>query len=267
MLRSLFISSSLVLIVAAQIVSAADTRGFIEQHCFDCHDAESKKGGLDLSALALKLDDRANFAAWVKVHDRIASGEMPPKKKARPPAGATRALLGELDAQLTAVDAARVAKEGRVRMRRMTRAEFENTLVDLFALPRLDVQALLPPDGTVAGFDKIAGALEVSPAHLAAYADAVEKALDAAIVTRSTPPPVFQRRIYPAGLFKFEFNLSLGQYVLLKDKTPDPALPVRGGVRNLFVLRLADRKEQPLTDVPAGHAAMHAYWQPLPPTK
>lgn len=41
----------------------------------------------------------------------------------------------------------------------------------------------------------------------------------------------------------------------------------RGGVRNLFVLRLADGKEHPLTDVPAGHAAMHAYWQPLPPTK
>jgi hypothetical protein len=30
-------------------------------------------------------------------------------------------------------------------------------------------------------------------------------------------------------LFKFDFNLRLGQFVLLKDKQPDPALPVRGG--------------------------------------
>lgn len=36
----------------------------------------------------------------------------------------------------------------------------------------------------------------------------------------------------------------------------------RGGVRNLFVMRLSDRKEHALTDVPAGHAAMHAHWQP-----
>ncbi len=211
------------------ILPAAGPAAFFEQHCTDCHDAESKKGGLDLNSLTLKLGDRANFATWEKVHDRIASGEMPPKKKARPPADATRAFLGELDAQLTTADTSRVAREGRVRMRRMTRAEFENTLVDLLALPRLDIQALLPADGTIGGFDKIASGLDLSPAHLAAYAEAVEKALDAAIATRSTPPPVFKRRVYPAGLFKFEFNLRLGQYVLLKDKQPDPALPVRGG--------------------------------------
>ena len=36
----------------------------------------------------------------------------------------------------------------------------------------------------------------------------------------------------------------------------------RGGVRTLFVMRLSDPKEHAMTDVPAGHAAMHAYWQP-----
>jgi TolB protein len=37
----------------------------------------------------------------------------------------------------------------------------------------------------------------------------------------------------------------------------------RNGVRNLFVMRLSDLKEHALTDVAAGHAAMHAHWQPL----
>lgn len=211
------------------ILSAGDPAAFFEQHCIDCHDAAEKKGGIDLTELTLKLDDRSNFATWEKVHDRTANGEMPPKKKARPPAEETRALLSDIDAKLTAVDAARVAQEGRVRMRRMTRAEFENTLVDLLALPRLDIQSLLPADGMVGGYDKIASGLDLSPAHLAAYAEAAEKALDAAIATRSAPPPVFKRRIYPAGLFKFGGNLVQGQYVLLKDKQPDPALPVRGG--------------------------------------
>lgn len=37
----------------------------------------------------------------------------------------------------------------------------------------------------------------------------------------------------------------------------------RAGARNLFVMHLADRAEHRLTDLPAGQAAMHAWWQPL----
>src|SRR5687767_3652466 len=59
---------------------------FIETHCASCHDDVEKKGGLDLTALALKPEDPKNFATWVKVHDRVSAGEMPPKKKKRPPA-------------------------------------------------------------------------------------------------------------------------------------------------------------------------------------
>lgn len=36
----------------------------------------------------------------------------------------------------------------------------------------------------------------------------------------------------------------------------------RNGIRNLYAMRLSDRQEHALTDVPQGHAAMHAYWQP-----
>jgi mono/diheme cytochrome c family protein len=197
---------------------------FLEQHCYDCHDAETKKGGVDLTALAF---DTQHLDLLVKVHDAVERGEMPPKKKKQPSEAARVAFMSEMDAKLMAL--AKADDQGRIRMRRMTRVEFQNTLQDLLALPRLDITSLLPADGRVAGYDKMAGALDISPAHLAAYAEAVEKALDAAIATSSTPPPVFQRRIYPAGLFKFEFNLGLGQFVLLKDKQPDPALPVRGG--------------------------------------
>ena len=197
---------------------------FLEQHCYDCHDAETKKGDLDLTALTF---DAQHVDLLVKVHDAVERGEMPPKKKKQPAEAEKAAFVTELNAKLMAMTAP--APGGRIRLRRMTRVEFQNTLQDLLALPRLDVVGLLPADGRVAGYDKIAGALDISPAHLAAYEEAVEKALDAAIATRSTPPRVFKKRIYPAGLFKFGGNLVQGQFVLLKDKQPDPALPVRGG--------------------------------------
>ena len=203
---------------------AAPPTAFLEQHCYDCHDAETKKGDLDLTALTI---DAQHLDLLIKVHDAVERGEMPPKKKKQPAEAEKAAFVQELEAKLMAMTAP--APGGRIRLRRMTRVEFQNTLQDLLALPRLDVIGLLPADGRVAGYDKIAGALDISPAHLAAYEEAVEKALDAAIATRSTPPRVFKKRIYPAGLFKFGGNLVQGQFVLLKDKQPDPALPVRGG--------------------------------------
>ena len=62
---------------------------FIGKYCADCHDDQTLKAGLDLTHLEFKPNDDANFATWVKVHDRVNAGEMPPKKKPRPEAVGT----------------------------------------------------------------------------------------------------------------------------------------------------------------------------------
>ena len=59
---------------------------FVDKHCAACHNDVDKENGLDLTTLAYEPADGANFALWVKVHDRVQAGEMPPKKKARPEA-------------------------------------------------------------------------------------------------------------------------------------------------------------------------------------
>ena len=214
-----------ILTLLSALASAAEPRAFLEKHCYECHDKETKKGGLDLESLG---SEKQQLDRWIKVYDAVADGEMPPaKKKTQPTAAERNAFVGELDSRLTAASIA--AHPVRTHLRRLTRQEFENSLKDLLALPRLDITGMLPADGRVSGYDKIASGLDLSPGHLAAYQEAVEKALDVAIATQSTAPRVYNKRIYPAGLFKFGANLSHGQYVLLKDKKPDPALPVRGG--------------------------------------
>jgi hypothetical protein len=60
---------------------SAQLQPMFETHCIDCHDAETKKGDLDLTALSWKPDDAANFQLWVKLHDKVQGGEMPPKTK------------------------------------------------------------------------------------------------------------------------------------------------------------------------------------------
>ena len=217
-----------ILTLLSALASAAEPRAFLEKHCYECHDKETKKGGLDLESLG---SEKQQLEHWIKIHDAVADGEMPPaKKKTQPTTTERNAFVAELDTRLTVASTA--AHPAGIQLRRLTRQEFENSLKDLLALPRLDITGMLLADGRVSGYDKIASGLDLSPGHLAAYQEAIEKALDIAIATQSTAPRVYQKRIYPAGLFKFGANLSHGQYVLLKDKQPDPALPVRGGHEN-----------------------------------
>ena len=115
---------------------------FLEKNCVECHDAETKKGGLDMTALKPDLQDPKSFAAWVKIHDRTANGEMPPKKKARPDAGEQSAYLGQLSASLLREDVARIASQGRSVERRMNRFEYENAVRDLLQAPWLDIKEI-----------------------------------------------------------------------------------------------------------------------------
>ena len=70
---------------------AAPDKVFVRDHCAGCHNADDKKGRLDLTALAFDPKDSATLAVWVKVHDRVAAGEMPPRKK--PDAAARKGFL------------------------------------------------------------------------------------------------------------------------------------------------------------------------------
>lgn len=57
-------------------------QGFLEQHCIECHDDDTKKG--DLSLLDLGPVDETNAAVWKSVWAQVALEEMPPKKKDQP---------------------------------------------------------------------------------------------------------------------------------------------------------------------------------------
>ena len=94
---------------------------FVAGNCVDCHDADIKKGGFDLTALAFDLNDANSFNRWVQVLDRAKAGEMPPKTEPRPEPAELRAFVNELAGGLQQADAARIAAQGRVPARRLTR--------------------------------------------------------------------------------------------------------------------------------------------------
>ncbi len=150
---------------------------FIDQHCVECHDAEMKKGGLDLAALKLEAGSPKDLAKWVTVFDRVDEGEMPPKKKSRPDPKDLAPFLASLSKAITSVEDKLVAKEGRSVQRRLNRYEYENALRDLLQAPWLQVRDSLPEDGVGQRYNKVGEALDVSYVQMARYLGAADYAL------------------------------------------------------------------------------------------
>src|SRR6186997_795222 len=92
---------TLLLAFAAAVQDSSAIKTFLEKHCADCHGAEDPKGKLNLEVLRLTLEDAPNVAAWIKIHDRVRDGEMPPAKKKQPTSAEKQAFLQELGASLT----------------------------------------------------------------------------------------------------------------------------------------------------------------------
>jgi mono/diheme cytochrome c family protein len=206
----------------------ADGKGYFETHCYSCHDADNRKGGLDLTALKFDFASAENFARLVKVHDRMQSGEMPPKSKKRPPAAETTAVAKWLNQSLVAAEKKRQGAEGRTAVRRLTRAEYENTIRDLFDLPGIALQNSLPADGAAHGFDKNNEALDISHVNLAKYVEAADQALDHAIATRPTAPKSEKQRINLATQYIRPVDADAGRRGAAQGQETGSRLPGRG---------------------------------------
>jgi hypothetical protein len=192
------VTASLALLAHADVCAEppAVVANFIEAHCANCHDDLTREAKLDLTSLSVDPTSPKNLATWIKVYDRTAVGEMPPKTKPRPEAEALHAFLGTLGAVIGEAEQTRVAAAGRAVARRLNRYEFENTVKDLLDLPTLGLRSMLPEDSMLHGYNRVGEALDMSHVQVARYLEAAELALREAVATRVAPPPTTTKRYY-----------------------------------------------------------------------
>lgn len=169
---------------------------FTEKYCAKCHNDVDKEAGLDLTTLKYAPDDPANFARWIKIHDRLEAGEMPPKGKQRPEPAELEAFLKTLSGPLITADRELAAREGRATQRRLNGYEYENSLRDLLNAPWLQVRGQFPDDGEAHRFNKIGDALDVSHVHLARYMNAADYAMRQVLSVQFHQPPTTTKRYY-----------------------------------------------------------------------
>ena len=220
--------------VAGRPDAATNTRAFLEAHCYACHNSQAKKGNLDLTTLQQDFADAQTFATWVKVHDRVRDGEMPPKAAPQPGTAERAAFLKSLAQPMIAADAARIRREGRAVWRRMNRYEYENTLRDLLDAPWLQVKELLPEDGEAHRFNKVGTALGVSHVQISRYLTAAEYALREVMARTEKQPETLTKRYYAREQRAFTNKVEFTQFNTASERATFPLL---GNAADVAVLK------------------------------
>jgi hypothetical protein len=181
--------------------SAVPVAAFLDQHCVECHDADVKKGGLDLTSLTFDRLDSSTLKSWQHIFERVRNGEMPPNKQPQPEKNEKDLFLAALKEPLLKTDQADIAANGRVRSRRLTRVEYEHTLHDLLGID-IPLKTLLPEDRASHGFETVADGQQLSHHQLARYLDVADLALSDAFDRAEKGDATYAKHHTPEMLIK-----------------------------------------------------------------
>jgi mono/diheme cytochrome c family protein len=198
---------------------------FLKKHCLACHSADDPSGNLDLGALTFNAADRESFARWVRIHDRVQAGEMPPPQESQPDAKSAASFVKGLAETLTKKsEQANYARNGRATLRRLNRYEYENAVRDLLNVPWAEIKEKLPDDGEAHRFNKTGGALDVSYVQMARYMSSAEYAMHEAIRAAWQRPESTTRRYYARDESSLVGNFRPRENGTLPDRHSFPVL-------------------------------------------
>lgn len=162
---------------------------FFRAYCLSCHSGDNAKGGLALDVYMSEAHARKDRKNWLAVQHVLATAEMPPKNKPQPTAAEKQFILNWIES-LTRVDCGATTPRdpGRVTIRRLNRAEYNNTIRDLCGVDFKPADDF-PADDVGYGFDNIGDVLSFQPILLEKYLAAAEKILNTALVVREPVKP------------------------------------------------------------------------------
>jgi Protein of unknown function (DUF1592)/Protein of unknown function (DUF1588)/Protein of unknown function (DUF1587)/Protein of unknown function (DUF1585)/Protein of unknown function (DUF1595)/Cytochrome C oxidase, cbb3-type, subunit III len=171
-------------------VYSRDVAPLFDKYCLNCHDSAAAQSGIILESLAGDVASKERRSLLLRVADNLRSESMPPEGEPRPSDEELETINSWLDTVLTTED--RGAR--RVMIRRLNRAQYNNTIRDLLGLD-LHPADEFPSDDIGYGFDNIGEVLSTSPVLLEMYLAAAEKVIGEAFrspaeVERLMNPPV-----------------------------------------------------------------------------
>jgi hypothetical protein len=170
-------------LIAAPQQTPNPNRALVDRYCVTCHNQKLRTAKLAFDTLDLDHPEK-DALTWERAIRKLRGGMMPPPGMPKPPLAAVNSFASYLEDSLDKASAANF-NPGSIRIHRLNRAEYANTMRDLFGID-VDAAALLPSDDIGDGFDNIANALKVSPSFLDQYIMAARAVARQAIGTPLT---------------------------------------------------------------------------------
>ena len=167
---------------AADRVFDEKIKPFLAHHCNACHNSNKNAGGVTLDGYVSEAHARKDRKVWEAIHKVVAAGDMPPKKRPQPAKDDKAFFLNWIETSLTKVDCGVPKDPGRVTLRRLNRAEYNNTIRDLCGVDFKPAEDF-PSDDVGYGFDNIGDVLSIQPILLEKYMAAADKVLNTAITS------------------------------------------------------------------------------------
>uniref|UniRef100_UPI0025D0C5B6 DUF1587 domain-containing protein n=1 Tax=uncultured Phenylobacterium sp. TaxID=349273 RepID=UPI0025D0C5B6 len=161
----------------------------LSKYCYDCHGRGKRKGDFALDVYPDLKAVTADPRAWEKVMQNLRTEVMPPAKKPKPTPAENKLIADWIEQAVFHCDCDH-PDPGRVTVRRLNRAEYNNTIRDLVGIDFRPADDF-PADDSGYGFDNIGDVLSVPPILLEKYLSAAEAVMEKAIVTED---PARQRR-------------------------------------------------------------------------
>ena len=160
---------------------------FFQKSCQTCHNSELGTAGVRTDQLDASLDER-QIRTWEAIRGRLKSGSMPPKGMPQPSVEDRDKVVEWITQALEAARLRPASKNGMVR--RLTLAQYRNTLRELLKIDD-DVSAGLPPDAVSKdGFLNNKDAMQLSPLLTESYFAIAEDALNRAMVDPGKKPVI-----------------------------------------------------------------------------
>jgi len=168
-----------------------ELRPLLAKHCMECHSAADAEGGIAFDRYADSANIQSDFELWEKVIRLVEERQMPPSDAEELPVASIQKFVSGIQYELSQFDCSVEKRPGRVTIRRLNKAEYNNTIRDLTGLD-LHLADDFPSDDVGNGFDNIGEVLSIPPILFEKYIQAAEE-----IAAAVWEDPAARNRVFP----------------------------------------------------------------------
>lgn len=166
----------------AEVPFVANASPLLTKYCVDCHGKEQAEAKVDLATLASEPRFAQTFRTWRKVAEMLDAGRMPPAEAPQPSDVQRQQLAETVRAELAKTAKQHADDPGPVVLRRLTSAEYANTIHDLTGLD-LNLERDFVSDAVGGeGFTNIGSVQFMQDSTLERYLDAAKQIADHVVI-------------------------------------------------------------------------------------